>query len=211
MHQPHIVCMGEPMVEFNQTGGEGQYRRGHGGDTSNCAIAAARAGASAGCFTALGEDEFGDSIMELWARNGVDASRVIRNANAHTGVYFVSHGENGHSFSYLRAGSAASRVGPADVPRDYVSGARILHASGISLAIGDTACDAVLEAIAVAREAGVLVSFDTNLRLKLWPLARARALIETAVSQADIALPGLEDAEQLLGLTDPERIADHYL
>ena len=103
MAQAEIVCMGEPMIEFNQTGRDGHYLRGHGGDTSNCAIAAARAGASAGMFTALGQDEFGDSLMRLWAENGVDSSQVIRSAEAHTGVYFVHHGENGHSFSYLRA------------------------------------------------------------------------------------------------------------
>ena len=211
MPQPQIVCMGEPMIEFNQTGAEGHYLRGHGGDVSNCAIAAARAGASTGMVTALGQDEFGDEMMRLWAENGVDAARVIRNGQAHTGIYFVSHGEAGHSFSYLRAGSAASRYSPADVPHDYIAGARILHASGISLAISDSACDAVFEAIAAARAAGVLVSFDTNLRLRLWPLERARALIEAAMQSADIALPGLEDAEQLLGLSDPDLIADHYL
>ena len=211
MPQAQIVCMGEPMIEFNQTGRDGNYLRGHGGDTSNCAIAAARAGASSGVFTGLGRDEFGDSLMQLWAENGVDASRVIRHAEAPTGVYFVHHGESGHSFSYLRAGSAASRIAPSDLPRDYIAGARILHASGISLAISTTACDAVFEAMAAAREAGVMISFDTNLRLRLWPLVRARAMIEAAMALTDIALPGLEDAEQLLGLNDPDAIADHYL
>lgn len=211
MPEAQIVCMGEPMIEFNQTGRDGHYLRGHGGDTSNCAIAAARAGAAAGVFTGLGRDEFGDNLMQLWADNGVDASHVLRHEEAHTGVYFVHHGESGHSFSYLRAGSAASRIAPADVPKDYISAASILHASGISLAISASACDAVFEAISTAREAGTLVSFDTNLRLRLWPLARARAMIEAAMAMTDIALPGLEDAEQLLGLSDPDAIADHYL
>lgn len=211
MLQAQIVCMGEPMIEFNQTDRDGHYLRGHGGDTSNCAIAAARAGASSGVFTGLGRDEFGDSLMQLWADNGVDASRVVHHAEAPTGIYFVHHGEQGHSFSYLRAGSAASRISPADLPHDYICAARILHASGISLAISASACDAVFEAMAAARGAGVLVSFDTNLRLRLWPLARARALIEAAMAVTDIALPGLEDAEQLLGLSDPDAIADHYL
>ncbi len=203
--------MGEPMIEFNQTDHGGHYLRGHGGDTSNCAIAAARAGASSGVFTGLGRDEFGDSLMQLWAENGVDASRVVRHVEAPTGIYFVHHCDEGHSFSYLRAGSAASRITRADLPHDYIRAARILHASGISLAISASACDAVFEAMAAAREAGVLVSFDTNLRLRLWPLARARAMTEAAMALTDIALPGLEDAEQLLGLTDPDAIADHYL
>ena len=199
------------MVEFNQVDDKGHYLFGYGGDTSNCAVAAARAGAAAGYFTALGADSFGDSFMRLWAENGVDASRVLRNPQAHTGVYFVTHGPQGHVFSYLRAGSAASRIEPHEVPADYIAGARVLHVSGISMAISSSACDAVFEGIRIARQAGVLVSFDTNLRLQLWPLARARAIIEAAAQLCDIALPGMDDARQLTGLEEPEAIADHYL
>ena len=206
-----IVCLGEPMVEFNQADDEGRYLFGHGGDTSNCAIAAARAGASVGYVTRLGADEFGDSFMRLWADNGVDTSRVTRDPAAHTGVYFVTHGAEGHVFSYLRTGSAASRIGPADVPGDYIAAAKILHLSGISMAISPSAADAVLEAIRVARDAGTLVSFDTNLRLRLWPLARAQAMTHAAMALCDIALPGLDDARQLAGLDDPDAIADFYL
>lgn len=211
MSDPKIICMGEPMVEFNQTDDTGRYLFGHGGDTSNAAIAAARAGASVGFFTALGADAFGDSFMQIWAENGVDASTVIRRDDAHTGVYFVSHGESGHVFSYLRKGSAASRVRPEDLPRGMIEQADILHLSGISMAISPEACDAALAAIEIARAAGTKISFDTNLRLKLWPLERARALTDAAMRKADIALPGLEDAEQLIGISDPDAIADHYL
>lgn len=209
--QPDIICFGEPLIELSQVKGEAQYLSGHGGDTSNCAIAAARQGARVGTFAALGADDFGDSFIRLWRREGVDYGRVIRTPEAHTGVYFISHGEAGHSFSYLRAGSAASRVGPADVPDDYIAGAKILHVSAISQAISTSACDAVFHAIEVARESGVTVSYDTNLRLKLWPLARARAIIHGAVARADIVLPGLEDAALLTGLEDPDAIADFYL
>lgn len=206
-----IVSLGEPLVEFNEAGEKGRYLLGHGGDTSNCAIAAARAGAKVGYLTALGADEFGQSFLDLWKENGVDTSRVLTNPDAHTGVYFVHHGQDGHVFSYLRAGSAASRMGPGDLPLDYIANARLLHVSGISMAISATACDAVFAAIEHARANGVLVSFDTNLRLRLWPLARARALIDAAMRMADIALPSLDDVRQLEGIADPDAIADHYL
>lgn len=211
MAEVDIVCLGEPLVEFNQVDDKGHYLYGHGGDTSNAAIAAARAGARTGYLTALGADEFGDSFMRLWEDNGVDASHVIRSDQAHTGVYFVTHGPDGHVFSYLRKGSAASRMGPADLAADYIRQARVLHVSGISMAISESACDTVFAAIHAASEAGVLVSFDTNLRLRLWPIDRARALTEAAMALCDIALPGLEDAEQLVGLSDPDAIVDHYL
>jgi len=209
--QPEIVCLGEPMLEFNQVRGEAYYLPGHGGDTSNAAIAAARQGAAVGMLTALGADAFGQSFMDLWRDEGVDASRVIHNPDAHTAVYFVTHTDAGHAFSYLRAGSAASRIGSQDIPADYIAPARIMHVSGISQAISDSACDAVFHAIEIARENGTQVSYDTNLRLKLWPLDRARAVIHAAMTKCDIALPGLEDAQALTGLDAPDAIADFYL
>lgn len=206
-----ILALGEPMIEFNQTQADGQFLLGFGGDTSNAAVAAARSGARTGYLTALGADAFGQRFLELWRREGIDCSRVTIDRQAATAVYFVTHGENGHDFSYLRAGSAASRMNPADLPTNYIASAQILHLSGISQAISASAADAGFAAIDAAKAAGRLVSYDTNLRLKLWPLARARAIIHEAMRFADIALPGLEDAQQLTGAEDPDTIADFYL
>ena len=208
-----VATLGEALVEFNQTHpGQPQYLQGFGGDTSNAAIAAARAGARAACLTRLGQDAFGDALLALWWGEGVDTSAVQRDAHQPTGVYFVTHGAQGHQFSYLRAGSAASRMSPAwvheDAPLRVLQGSRILHVSGISLAISPTACDAAFEAMALARAAGARIAFDPNLRLKLWPLARARACIAHAVSLCDIFLPGLDDMAALLGLHDADAIAD---
>jgi 2-dehydro-3-deoxygluconokinase len=208
---PQIIAIGEPLYELNQPRGADSFLPGFGGDTSNAMIAAQRSGGDTGYFTAIGADRFGEALIALWAREGVDASRVIVNGAAHTGIYFVTHGAAGHEFSYLRAGSAASRLTEADVPADYIGAARVLHASGISQAISSSAADAVFAAIDIARNAKVLVAYDTNLRLKLWPLTRARAVIHEAMSRVDIALPGLDDARQLTGLAAPEAICDFYL
>lgn len=212
---PDILCMGEPMLEFNQQpptpDGRRLYLEGHGGDTSNAAIAAARSGASAGYVTAIGRDAAGDSFMELWAREGVDTACVIRRDDAPTGIYFVTHDERGHHFTFYRTGSAASRYLPSEVPEEAIRSTRVLHVSGISQAISTTACDAAFHAIEVARAAGVAVSYDTNLRLKLWPLRRAAAVIHQALALSDIAFPSLEDAQALTGLSDADAIADFYL
>ena len=220
---PDIIALGEPMYEFNSArpdlgGGSGasrgaatQWLGGFGGDTSNTAIAAARLGALVGYVTALGADSFGQAFRDLWAAEGIDCSRVMTRTDGHTAVYFVTHGPDGHAFSYLRAGSAASRMGPADIPADYIAGAKVLHVSAISQAISASAADAVFAAIAAARAAGVTVSYDTNLRLKLWPLERARAIIHAAVAQSRICLPGLDDARLLTGLVTPDAIVDFYL
>ncbi len=211
MPSPDIIAIGEPLFELNQPKGETIFRPGHGGDTSNAAIAAARQGARVGYVTAIGADQFGESFMQLWAAEGVDTSAVVRSQTAHTGLYFVTHGPDGHVFSYLRAGSAASRLTPQDVPADMIKAARIVHASGISQAISSSAADAVFTAIRTARGAGVTVSYDTNLRLRLWPLDRARAVIHAAAALADILRPSIDDAMHLTGLADADRIADFYL
>ncbi len=212
---PDILCMGEPMLELNRqpSGPDGRvlYLEGHGGDTSNAAIAAARNGASAGYITAIGQDGPGSSLMALWAREGVDSSTVLRDPDAPTGLYLVTHDERGHHPTFYRRGSAASRLRPRDVPEDAIRAARVLHVSGISQAISDSACDAVFHAIAVAKGAGVAVSYDTNLRPALWPAARAAAVIHAAIARADLAFPSLEDARALTGLEAPEAIATFYL
>lgn len=206
-----ILAIGEALVELNQPSDGAPFKPGFGGDTSNAMIAAARLGARAGYFTAVGADRFGESLVALWKSEGVDASGVVVNGAAHTGIYFVTHGSEGHAFSYMRAGSAASRLTDADTPAEAIRAARILHVSGVSQAISSSATDLVFSAIDVARQAGVLVSYDTNLRLKLWPLRRARAITNEALRSADVALPSLDDAIQLSGQSAPDAILDFYL
>ena len=223
-----VAALGEAMVEFNQaTAGQPTYLQGFGGDTSNAVIAAARAGVQTAYLTRLGADTFGDALMALWQREGVDTLGIERDETAPTGIYFVTHGpasspdrqsgQSGHEFSYRRAGSAASAMTPAwltqsphgsQSPTSLIASAKILHLSGISLAISPQACDTAFAAMQLARQAKTLVSFDSNLRLKLWPLERARACVRQAVSLCDIFLPSLEDMTSLTGLAEPEAILD---
>ncbi|MFN3686768.1 sugar kinase [Salinarimonas sp.] len=208
-----ILSFGEPLMELAEVEREGEtlYQPGHGGDCSNVAIAAARHGARAAMLTAVGDDAFGRSFIDLWEREGVDRSRVTVRTGARTGVYMISYGPDGHDFSYYRAGSAASLVTSAELPYDAIASARVLHASGISQAISESCADAVFAAMRHARETGGLVSYDTNLRLRLWPLDRARAIVNAAAAMADIVLPGHDDARQLTGRDDPDAICDFYL
>jgi 2-dehydro-3-deoxygluconokinase len=210
-----LLCMGEPMLEFNQLplqpDGTRHYLEGHGGDTSNAAIAAARQRARVGYITALGNDMPGDSFMALWAREGVDASTVIRTDRWQTGVYFVTHDESGHHFLHYRANSAAAMYTPDDLPESAIAGARMFYVSGISQGISTTATDAVFAAIDIARCNGVQIAYDSNYRPRLWPPARAAAVIHAAMRQTDYALPGMDDVAMLTGLTDPDAILDFYL
>lgn len=208
-----ILSMGEPMVEFNQTreGDGSTFLRGCGGDTSNFAVAAARQGARAGYISAVGADSNGALLRAMWKAEGVDDRYVLTTPDAPTGVYFVSHSDKGHQFDFCRTGSAASRYSAGDLPRDAIAKAKVLHLSGISLGISTSACDACYQAAEHARAKGVKVSFDTNLRRKLWPLGRARAVIWDFIALADICLPSYDDVVQLSDLRAADDIVDRCL
>jgi len=204
-----VVSLGEPLYEFSQIPqSPGRYLQGFGGDTMNCAIAAARQGARVAYVTRLGDDEFGRQFLQLWHDEGLDTSGVTIDGQAHTAVYFITHGPAGHVFSYMRKGSAASRLSPGSLPLELIRRARYFHASGISQAISESACDAVGAAVDAAKNAGGQFVYDSNLRLRLWPLDRAREVITATLPQADYFLLSLEDAEALCGLKDADAIVD---
>lgn len=212
MTVPQIVALGEPMLEFNATESGSlhnvrNYEVGYGGDTSNFCIAASRLGASTGYVTRLGSDEFGEIFMDLWRSEGIDTSHVIIEPGGVTGIYFIARSETSHSFTYYRKDSAASHLSPDDVPVETIQRAKIFHTSGITQAISNSACDATFYGMEVARKAGVLVSYDPNLRLRLWSRDRARAIVNESIRRANFVFPSLEDARTLTGKEDPEQIA----
>lgn len=207
---PDLLCLGEPLFEFSHIR-DRDWREGVGGDVSNVAIAAARQGASAGVISRLGRDSFGAVIRNLWDEEGVD-HRFVSEDDAPTGLYFIRHDADGHHFEYRRTGSAASRLARSDLDGLTDSGARMLHVSGISLAISESCRDAAFEAAHVMRRAGARIAFDPNLRLNLTTLEAARAAQRDWFGAGcHIALPGLEDARALTGQHSPDDIAAWYL
>jgi len=205
-----IAGLGEALIEFNQTvPGQPDYRQGIGGDTSNAVIAAARAGARVAYLGRYGgADDFGQLLLQTWRGEGVDVSAMICDAQANNGLYFVRHTDQGHSFSYARQHSAAARMQPDDLAHGMVERARFLHVSGISLGISVSACDTVFAAMARAHAAGTKVCLDANLRPRLWPIARARAILREAIAQCEVFLPGLDDMQLMTGLDQPDAILD---
>lgn len=214
--KPDIVALGEPLLELNAVEGGllrsvRRYEVGWGGDTSNFAVAVARLGGSVGYISRIGDDEFGKSFLQLWDQEGVDTRHVIVEENAYTGIYFVSRVSDLSRFTYYRESSASSRISPSDVPETYIKEAKLLHTSGISQAISPSACDAVFDAIEVARQSGTLVCYDPNVRLQLWGQSRARAVVLETIGLADFVLPSLEDAAAILNIEDPARIVEKLL
>ena len=212
-----LIAIGEPLVELaaESTGRLGdveRFRRGWGGDTANCLLAAARLGGACGYVTRVGDDEFGRAFVALLERNGIDASQVGIDAAHHTGVYFVSYtDERQHRFTYLRRDSAASHLAGGDIDPLYIGGARVLHASGISQAISRPSADAVETAMTIARAAGTTVSYDANVRPALGTAESLRGNFAQALSLADIVFVSEEDIAYLYDDSPVEVALDRIL
>jgi 2-dehydro-3-deoxygluconokinase len=184
----------------------GSFRKAYGGDTLNTLVAAARLGASTGYVTRVGDDPFAPFLLEAWRAEGIEVSQA-RLVEGFNGLYFISLLPGGErEFTYYRRGSAASTMTPGDLDPAYIGSARVLHVSGISQAISPSCRETVLAAVRLAREQGVLISYDPNLRRKLWPsLAEARAAMHEVLPFADIVLPSApEEMTELLEARTPE-------
>ncbi len=207
-----VITFGESMVLFSP-GDKGPLRHIHNftksiaGAESNVAIALARLGHKVGWFSKVGNDEFGRYIQFMIRGEGVDVSRIIQDQEHQTGLLFKELFEHVNpNVYYYRKNSAASYLKPADLDKEYIESAKILHLTGITPAISQSARETIFEAIRIAKAAGVKVSFDPNIRLKLWSLEEAKNTILEICKEVDILFPGIEESEMLLGTTDTTEI-----
>lgn len=211
VQSPDLVTFGESMAlcmapDYKGLDQAATLELTFGGAESNLAIGASRLGVSAGWFGALGDDPFGLKILKAVRGEGVDVSRARLVKGEQTGMMFRDNPGGKLSVYYYRRNSAASRMKPSDLDADYIRGSKILHVTGITCAISESARDTVLEAVRIAKDAGVKVSFDPNLRLKLWTIEEARRVLLPIAEQADYFLPGYDELQLLYDTTDEAEI-----
>jgi sugar/nucleoside kinase (ribokinase family) len=191
-----------------------RFTKGIAGADSNVAVGLARLGLKVGWVSRLGADSFGDDVRRAVAAEGVDVSRVARDPQRSTGMMLKSRADDGQDpqVEYYRRGSAASALSRADFDAAYFLGARHLHATGITPALSADAADLTRHAMRAMREAGRSVSFDPNLRPRLWSgEAAMREAINGYAALADWVLPGIGEGRLLTGLDAPRDIAAFYL
>jgi 2-dehydro-3-deoxygluconokinase len=211
---PHVVTLGEVLVAFVRVGGGmangGPFEAHVVGAEANVAVGLTRLGHPAGIIGRIGDDPLGELVLRQLRADGVDVSHMTRDTAAPTGVLIRELRPMGPSeVVYHRAGSAGSRIGIEDVrtAARLLDDARLVHVTGITPALSGSAHKAALEAVAAARRAGALVSFDVNFRGKLWGEDRAREVLRPFAAAADIVLAGQEEAELLTGCSEPEPAA----
>jgi 2-dehydro-3-deoxygluconokinase len=190
------------------------FTRSIAGAELNVAIGLARLGFRVAYVTRLGPDSFGRSLAAAMAREGID-TRLAPVDPAHpTGFMLKSKSVDGSDpqIEYFRRGSAASRMGAAEVPLHELAAARHLHLTGIFPAVSPTTREFVFAISAAARAAGLTVSFDPNLRPSLWPSRPDMVdCLDRLAALADWVLPGIQEGRTLTGQDSAEGIAAHYL
>lgn len=207
------LTVGETMVLLDPAG-EGPPAAGSSfvlrvaGAESNFAIGLSRLGVEAAWVSRLGQDVLGDVVHETLAAEGVDVGGVKRDAAAPTGVFFKWRDGGRSHVAYYRRGSAASRLGPADVPDAALDGVSLVHLTGITMALSETARELVVDLAARAAARGITVVFDPNWRPALWESAAAAAAAHREVlPNVDWYLCGADEGRTLLGTeTDEETL-----
>ncbi|MDT8717402.1 sugar kinase [Clostridium sp. 19966] len=212
-----VLTFGETMIVMSpDSNGPLRYvnsfNKSIGGADSNVAIALARLGHSAGWFSKLGNDEFGKYVLNTVRGEGVDVSKVRFDDEASTGLLFKERFNNDNpNVYYYRKNSAASRLNIEDMDLDYIKDTKIIHITGITPALSKSAREVVFKVIEVAKQNGVMISFDPNIRLKLWTIEEAKPVLLEIAKASDIIFPGNSEGELLLGTADEKEIADKFL
>lgn len=214
-----VVTVGEAMVLFcaEQPGALSevqQFRRASAGAELNVAVGLSRLGLRAGYVSKVGRDCFGDYLLSFLAAEGIDRSQVGVDDDHPTGFMLKSLETDGADprIEYFRRGSAASCLGLADNPVAYCAGSRHLHLTGISPALGSSVRELVFAMADQARAGGRSVSFDPNLRPRLWSSRQAMLeCMNQLATHADLVMPGLAEGQLLTGRERQEDVADFYL
>lgn len=173
-----------------------------GGAEGNVAVGLARLGVPVTWLGRIGEDSLGRRVVRDLRGEGVDVRAVIDPA-APTGLMLKETPRTGStSVTYYRRGSAGSRLRPADLDSVDVEAAALLHVTGVTLALSDSARDTVRVAVARARAAGVPVSFDVNHRSRLWDADAAAPVYREIAASADVLFAGGDEAALTLGVAE---------
>lgn len=211
-----VLTLGETMVLLNphESGPLRHimdFRKRIGGAESNVAIGLARLEHHAAWMSRLGADPHGRYVRDTIRGAGVDTQYVAFDPEAPTGIMFKERRELGESsVFYYRENSAASRMSSDDLPEEALANAEYLHLTGITPALSDSCRGLVSDAIRRANQHDLTVSFDPNLRFKLWDPPAMRETLLPLLERCDIVLPGIEEGEVLLDTDEPESIAEEF-
>lgn len=211
-----IMLAGEPLGLFiAQTEGPldevSEYSCAVAGAEFNVAVGLSRLGHPVGYLTKLGQDPFGKRIKKVMEQNGIGTELMTWSEERSTGFMLKSKVAGDPEIFYFRKNSAASTLSREDIDRVDLSGYRWLHLTGILPALSASTREAAFRLIERARENGMTVSFDPNLRPQLWESREEMVrVINALAAKSDYVFPGSAEGLILAGSDRPEEICAFY-
>ncbi|XP_047956879.1 probable fructokinase-6, chloroplastic [Salvia hispanica] len=205
-----VVCFGEMLIDFVPTTSglalaeAPAFKKAPGGAPANVAVGIARLGGASAFIGKVGEDEFGYMLANILKENNVNNEGMRFDPGARTALAFVTLRKDGErEFMFYRNPSADMLLQEAELDFELIRKAKIFHYGSISL-ITEPCKSAHIAAAKAAKEAGVILSYDPNLRLPLWPSAdSAREGILSIWDTADIIKISEEEISFLTQGEDP--------
>ncbi|MEQ8676745.1 MAG: PfkB family carbohydrate kinase [Aggregatilineales bacterium] len=201
-----IVCMGEVLIDFVAlengvtVGDASGFQKAPGGAPANVAVAVERLAHQAAFISQVGDDPFGHFLAEVLEAEGVDITGLRFTDKARTMLAFVSLAAAGErSFSFYRNPSADMLLTPDDVALEVIDAAKIFHFGSITM-ISEPSKSATLKAAQYAKDKGLIVSYDPNLRLNLWESEEAaRAGMISGLDYATMVKLSDEELDFMVG------------
>jgi 2-dehydro-3-deoxygluconokinase len=183
-----------------------KFERVTAGAEVNVAVALSRLGLKAQYFSRFGNDQLGSVMLADIEAEGVDVS-LAKRVDSFTGAMVRNPGKSAPvEISYLRKGSAASTIEPADILDSYISSTRWLHATGITCAISESGAKTVKHALEKAAQLKIKSSFDLNIRRKLWSEEQARKALEPLAKDVELLIGGEDEYQVVFGQVEPKQI-----
>lgn len=207
---PEFITIGETMAAFSPCEAvplryADRYSVRIAGAESNTAIGIQKLGHSARWISRLGTDEFSALVLQKIRAEGVDTSCVVFDPEYACGIMFKEKREAGDPrVFYYRKESAASFLSPNDITKESFTGAKLLHLTGITPILSGSCRLATERSVTLAKEKGLLFSFDPNIRQRLWKKERDLPVLHSLCLQADIVLLGLDEAQMLFNAHTPQ-------
>jgi len=213
---PLLLAVGDPLIALLPSEPEaiddcGELRLYTGGAELNTAVGVSRLGVPSAWLGRVGNDPLGRRVSRTLEREGVLLDLVVVDTEAPTGLYLREWLPDGvRRPYYYRSEGAGTRLHSSDWPVSWpaaLPAPTVVHLTGITAALSESANEALQFMIERGRDAGALISVDPNYRPSLWPDPdRARELLGALVERADVVLLSEDDALLLAGSTEPERV-----
>ncbi|NVM52618.1 MAG: carbohydrate kinase [Candidatus Helarchaeota archaeon] len=199
---PEIISIGEVLIDFISNEADidlkdvASFIKFPGGAPTNVLVVASSLGAKTGLISRVGDDPFGDFLLETLQTKGVDTSQVMRDKKHHTGAVFVELKKAKPDFT-LYTNVAYNFMNISDLNKDYIQSAEVLNFGSVSLLM-EPSRSTTFEAISLAK-GHCTITCDVNFRLDLWKykLDEMWKLADQALNDVDILKLGLGEALEI--------------